>query len=58
MKPNKLNLNLNLDWLKQVQFLLQADSKIVHFICREWLRPACYRLFEVMLGHFVQAGPI
>ena len=37
---------------------LQADSKIVHFICREWLRPPCYRLVEVVLGHFVQAGPI
>ena len=24
----------------------------------EWLRPACYQLFEVVLGHFVQAGPI
>ena len=36
---------------------LQADSKIVHFICWEWLRPAYYSLFEVMLGHFVQAGP-
>ena len=37
---------------------LQAYTKIVHFICWEWLRPACYRLFEVVLGHLIQAGPM